>query len=59
MSEHIWETFDQLFRTAQKQARRIDELEERIAKLEAELNGEREAFVPTAQAEDRQALRMV
>lgn len=36
-TEHIWETFDNLFRTVHRQGRRVEELEARIAALEAKL----------------------
>lgn len=37
MSEHIWETFDAMYKTAHAQGRRIAELEERIVALERRL----------------------
>ncbi len=42
MSEHIWETFDSLFKTVHRQGRRVEELEARIVDLERILR-EREA----------------
>lgn len=36
MSEYVWETFDALFTAIYKQGCRIEELEQRIASLEAE-----------------------
>lgn len=38
MSNHIWETFDGLFKTIYRQGRRVEELEARIAQLEERLN---------------------
>lgn len=38
MSEHIFETFDQLFKTVHRQGRRIEELEQRIAALEVQMS---------------------
>ena len=35
--EHIWETFDSLFKTVYRQGRRVEELEARIANLERRL----------------------
>lgn len=35
--EHIWETFDGLFKTLYRQGRRVEELETRIAHLERRL----------------------
>lgn len=37
MSDHIWETFDSLFKTVHRQGRRVEELETRIADLERRL----------------------
>lgn len=37
MSDHIWETFDGLFKTVYRQGRRVEELEARIAQLEERL----------------------
>ena len=44
MSDHIWETFDGLFKTVYGQGRRVQELEARIAELERRL-AERAAVV--------------
>ncbi|HEX5708505.1 MAG TPA: hypothetical protein VFX96_14475 [Pyrinomonadaceae bacterium] len=55
MSEHIWETFDSLFKTVHRQGRRVEELEARIVDLERILR-EREAAA--AQSEQRQAERL-
>ncbi|HEX8843876.1 MAG TPA: hypothetical protein VF791_04495 [Pyrinomonadaceae bacterium] len=38
MGEHIWETFDGLFKTVYSQGRRVEELEARITDLERRLN---------------------
>ena len=35
--EHIWETFDGLFKTVYRQSRKVEELETRIASLERRL----------------------
>jgi hypothetical protein len=48
--EHVWETFDALYRTVNAQARKIEELEARLAKLETD---EEADIVMSAQAEDR------
>ena len=37
MSEHIWETFDSLFKTVHRQGRRVEELEARLESLERRL----------------------
>jgi len=37
MSEHIWETFDDLFKTVYRQAERVHALEARVADLERRL----------------------
>ena len=36
-TEHIWETFDSLFKTVYAQGRRVEELEARVADLEQRL----------------------
>ena len=38
MSDHIWETFDGLFKTVHRQGRRVEELEARVESLERRLN---------------------
>ena len=38
MSEYIWETVDNLFKTVHRQSRRVDELESRIVELERRLS---------------------
>ena len=45
--EHIWETFDGLFKTVYRQSRKVEELETRIASLERRLQ-ERDGGVGTA-----------
>lgn len=37
-TEIIWETFDNLFKTVGRQARRVEELEARVVELEKRLN---------------------
>lgn len=37
MSDYIWETFDDLFKTVHRQGRRVEELETRVADLERRL----------------------
>ncbi len=54
MSEHIWETFDSLFKTVHRQGRRVEELEARIVSLERLLREREEA----ATAEPRQTERL-
>jgi BMFP domain-containing protein YqiC len=44
-SEYIWETFDSLFKTVNRQGRRVEELEARIVDLERRL-AERNAQQP-------------
>ncbi len=46
--EHIWETFDSLFKTVYRQGRRVEELEARIAHLERRLQ-EREGVEKQAE----------
>jgi hypothetical protein len=59
MSDHIWETFDGLFKTVHRQGRRVEELEARITDLERRL-AERLAIVgqvqPSKQAQQQQAV---
>jgi hypothetical protein len=38
MSEYVWETFDALFDTVERQGRIVTELEARIARMEGEAN---------------------
>ena len=47
MTEHIWETFDSLFKTVHRQGRRVEELEARVVELERRLS-ERAAQHPRA-----------
>ena len=47
MSDHIWETFDGLFKTVHRQGRRVEELEARIVDLERRL-AERAGAAATA-----------
>ncbi|HEX9918398.1 MAG TPA: hypothetical protein VGA87_04475 [Pyrinomonadaceae bacterium] len=56
MSDHIWETFDGLFKTVHRQGRRVEELEARIVDLERRL-AERAAVVVanTVQPQPKQA----
>jgi peptidoglycan hydrolase CwlO-like protein len=42
MSEYIWETFDSLFKTVNRQDRKVEELEGRIAALEERLKEQAE-----------------
>jgi len=49
LSEHIWQTFDDLFKTVYRQGRRVEELEARIAVLERHRQ-ERETIVAGAQS---------
>ena len=53
MSDHIWETFDGLFKTVHRQGRRVEELEARITDLERRL-AER-AAAPVSQVQPKQA----
>lgn len=55
MSEHIWETFDSLFKTVHRQGRRVEELEARIVVLERIL---RERDSSPATAEQKQSERL-
>ena len=50
MSDHIWETFDGLFKTVHRQGRRVEELEARIVDLERRL-AERPAAVAVSPAQ--------
>lgn len=38
MSEYVWETLDDLFKTVNRQGRRVEELETRLADLERRLS---------------------
>ncbi|MBA2339133.1 MAG: hypothetical protein H0V88_01960 [Pyrinomonadaceae bacterium] len=48
MSEYIWETVDNLFKTMHRQSRRVDELETRIVELERRLSERTTATVQQA-----------
>jgi hypothetical protein len=54
MSDHIWETFDGLFKTVHRQGRRVEELEARITDLERRL-AERSAVVVNPSQQPKQA----
>jgi BMFP domain-containing protein YqiC len=54
MSEHIWETFDGLFKTVHRQGRRVEELEARIVDLERRL-AERAAVAVNPAQQPKQA----
>jgi hypothetical protein len=54
MSDHIWETFDGLFKTVYGQGRRVAELEARIVDLERRL-AERAAVVANTTQQPKQA----
>ena len=56
--EHIWETFDGLFKTVYRQSRKVEELETRIASLERRLQ-EREGGAAAAGAERQSAERVL
>ena len=48
MSDHIWETFDSLFKTVHRQGRRVEELEARLLELERRLEERPAAAQPKA-----------
>ena len=54
MSDHIWETFDGLFKTVHRQGRRVEELEARISDLERRLAERAGALNPAAQTKQAQ-----
>jgi hypothetical protein len=54
MSDHIWETFDGLFKTVHRQGRRVEELEARITDLERRL-AERSAVAVNPVQQPKQA----
>ena len=56
MTEHIWETFDGLFKTVYRQGRRVEELEARLADLERRLD---EATAAPAKHQTTQQLTAV
>lgn len=47
MSDYIWETFDDLFKTVYGHGRRVEELETRVADLERRLQERTMATVST------------
>jgi BMFP domain-containing protein YqiC len=51
MSDHIWETFDGLFKTVHRQSRRVEELEARIVDLERRLAERPAAVAATSPAQ--------
>ena len=51
MSEYVWETFDSLFKTVNRQERKMEELEGRIAALEQRLKEQVEAAPRRARTE--------
>ena len=55
--EHVWETFDGLFKTVYRQGRRVEELEARIAQLERRLQ-EREGAAAEQQKPERVVAEM-
>ena len=54
MSDHIWETFDGLFKTVHRQGQRVEELEARITELERRLSERAGALSPAPQAKQAQ-----
>jgi hypothetical protein len=54
MSDHIWETFDGLFKTVHRQGRRVEELEARITDLERRLAERAGAVNPASQTKQAQ-----
>ncbi len=54
MSDFIWETFDSLFKTVNRQETRVTDLEARIVELERRLN-ERAASMVAAMPQQSQA----
>ncbi len=55
MSDHIWETFDGLFKTVHRQGRRVEELEARIVDLERRLAERASAATVITPAPQQQA----
>ena len=55
MSDHIWETFDGLFKTVHRQGRRVEELEARIVDLERRLAERAAAVVANSAQQPKQA----
>ena len=56
MSNHIWETFDGLFKTVHRQGRRVEELEARITDLERRLAERAGAVNPVPQTKQAQPI---
>ncbi|MCA1568004.1 MAG: hypothetical protein LC803_20650 [Acidobacteria bacterium] len=54
MSDHIWETFDGLFKTVHRQGRRVEELEARIVDLERRLAERAAVAVGSTAAQQQQ-----
>ena len=55
MSDHIWETFDGLFKTVHRQGRRVEEFEARIVDLERRLAERAAAVVANTAQQPKQA----
>ncbi|HEY1403108.1 MAG TPA: hypothetical protein VGB05_03150 [Pyrinomonadaceae bacterium] len=55
MSDHIWETFDGLFKTVHRQGRRVEELEARIVDLERRLAEQRTPVAVNPAQQPKQA----
>jgi phage shock protein A len=51
MADHVWETFNELFKIVHRQSQRIEELEARVGELERKLDAR-----PTSQEMDKAAL---
>ncbi len=49
MTEHLWETLDNLFKTTHRHSRRVEQLEARIADLERRLSEQGDSSRSTAQ----------
>lgn len=47
MSEEIWETFDDICRTVNKQNRRVEELEARVIEIEKKIRDEAQTKAKT------------
>jgi hypothetical protein len=58
MSDHIWETFDALFKTAQMQARRIEDMETRITELERQLRERSADVIPFPASDEREVMEV-
>ena len=57
--EHIWETFDGLFKTVYRQSRKVEELETRIASLERRLQEREGGAAAAASGAERQSAERV